>query len=498
MKMRIFSFFLFTFSFFLFITCSDDPVAPVTTGTVAGQVLDSQSGTPIANASITTTPATNAITSDSSGSFTIPNVEESKFTVSASKAGYRKGIVNVNVQAGDTAQAIIQLNREEDTNTPPTTPHNPTPADGTVDQAVSLTLKWSSEETDPGDTLTYDVYLYPGNNSPQQIVSGGTEDSVVATDLKYGTTYYWQVVAKDNNDGVTHGKVWSFKTVSFPDNPMVYARSVDGNYDIYSANVDTLDSRVVRLTEESSRDWYPRLNPARDKIAFVSDRTVEPHIYTMNTDGSNIVKVTQIPVTGYYNYGIGFCWSPNGTRFLYSNYEKLYRIDANGTGLTQIATAPENRHFREVDWSPLGDKIVALTIGSWFYDSEIYVMDANGSNMALLIDNWDGAIESPSFSPDGKQIVFSHDVSGHEVSSGRQLDAHVIIADVDTGDTTDVSQNKPAGTNDTNPRFSPDGSKIIFCNAPNNDPQAKSIWIMDVNGENRKKIVSHGTMPDWR
>ena len=39
-------------------------------------------------------------------------------------------------------------------------------------------------------------------------------------------------------------------------------------------------------------------------------------------------------------------------------------------------------------------------------------MDANGSNMTLLMDNLPGVMESPSFSPDGNRIVFTRDVSG--------------------------------------------------------------------------------------
>ncbi|MEM9833176.1 MAG: hypothetical protein AAF944_21260 [Bacteroidota bacterium] len=58
--------------------------------------------------------------------------------------------------------------------------------------------------------------------------------------------------------------------------------------------------------------------------------------------------------------------------------------------------------------------------------------------------------------------------------------------------------NKPAGTNDLRPRYSPDGARIIFENAPNDDPNAASIWVMDLNGDNRQLLYQNATMPHWR
>ena len=77
---------------------------------------------------------------------------------------------------------------------------------------------------------------------------------------------------------------------------------------------------------------------------------------------------------------------------------------------------------------------------------------------------------------DGKKVLFSHDISGHEVSSGKQLDTQLKIIDIASGVITDISQNKPAGTNDSDPRWAPDGAKVLFCNSPNYDEKQKSIF----------------------
>jgi TolB protein len=142
--------------------------------------------------------------------------------------------------------------------------------------------------------------------------------------------------------------------------------------------------------------------------------------------------------------------------------------------------------------------IVAQTVGVNATDNEIYLMDADGSNQTLLVDNLEGIIESPSFSIDSKEVIFTRDISGYSSGTGRQLDAHIFVIDISTQEIVDLSQNKPSGTNDTNPRFSPDGAHIIFENASNISGSQKSVWMMNTDGSNRVKLYDNAEMPDWR
>ncbi|MGD8305255.1 MAG: carboxypeptidase regulatory-like domain-containing protein [Ignavibacteria bacterium] len=479
----------------LLFSCKEETVQPEMFGSISGIVLDADDNTPIVGASVITSPPTNAVVTDNSGIFEYINITVGNYTITVTKNEYVKNTVSAQVRDGETTSPTILLNKSTSNNTPPDEPSNPFPENNAINQSVVLNLAWSASDPDNGDTLSFDVFLYESNNPTHtEIASEITDTSVTVDNLLYNTTYFWQVIVKDG-EAATNGSIWSFTTLSQLDNHFFYASSIDGNYDIYS--LDTTSGSTIRLTNNLYRDWWPRLNPNGSKIAYVSNEQVNPQIFIMELNGSNIFRVTTVPIAGYHNNGIGFSWSPDGGQLLYGNYNKLYKIDQFGANLTQIATAPPNRHFRETDWSHAINRIVVLTVGENPYDSEIYLMDSNGSNMNLFFSNLPGSIEFPSFSVDGNNIMFTRDVSGFESPDGRQLDSHIFIMSINGSDTTDVSINKPDGTNDLQPRFSPDGAKIIFVNSLNVLGSATDIWMMDSNGDNRTKIIDNAIMPEW-
>ncbi len=496
-KFRLFRNILVILTVVLLSSCKEDTVQPELYGSISGIVMDQSTSAVIEGAGITTSPPTSAILTASNGKFTIDNIPVGNYTITAQKNGYKKASVSISVRENTATQATIFLEVDNGTNAAPNTPSNPVPSNAAADQPVNLTLMWSASDPDAGDSLSYSVYLYKSGSSSQDIIASGIADTTVdVEDLEYNTTYFWQVVVKDSGGLSANSETWSFTTMPFPDNPLVYSKKTNDNYEIFSN--DTAATAEIRLTDLVSREWWPRFNSRRNKIAYTSDANVGANIYTMNTDGSGVLQVTNIPVTGYHNYGIGFCWSFDDGKFFYSNNDKLYSINVNGSGRTTIATAPAGRNFREVEQSSQGNKLVVLTIGSEVYNSEIYLMNSDGSNMTLFVDNQPGITERPSFSVDGTKVMFTHDISGYQNQDGRQLDSHIFIYSVNGSDSVDVSLNKPAGTNDTNPRFSPDGAKIIFNNAPNDGSKTPGIWIMDTDGTDRRMIIEDGIMPDWK
>ena len=486
-------------------SCNENTVSPVVFGSISGIVYAPDGQTPIEGVKITTNPATNAIVTDASGRFAIESIPIGNYSITAAKSGYSQTTASVAVTVNKSAQAVIMLGAGSGGFTPGI-PVNPLPADQATNQPVSLTLSWHNNVTSgfSSDTTFFDVYLFESGSATKQLVASGIQDtSTVVSKLKFNTTYFWQVTAKGTDTLKANSDIWSFTTMAVPNNSILFSRIVNGNYQVFSSDSGSVN--LVQLTSNNSRNWWARFNPKHDKIAFTSNSTVDPQIYTMNSDGSGLFQVTTVGVTGYGNNGIGFCWAPDGYNILYSHNDKLYRIGADGSNLTLIATAPSGRNFRECGYSPDGSKIVALTVGSNVYDSEIYTMNSDGSNMALLVANSSGGTGSPSFSIDGSKVLYTHDVSGYQSNDGRMLDSHLFVIDVNTKAVVDLSivnqsnnNNKQNGTNDLNPRYSANGGKIIFENGSNVLNSTKDIWVMSADGSNRTKIITDGIMPDLK
>jgi hypothetical protein len=89
----------------------------------------------------------------------------------------------------------------------PGTPANPSPAAGATSVSTSITLSWSAQ-----GATSYDL-RFGTSASPSLIASGLTSTTYPERSLIAGTTYYWQIVAR-NAQGTTSGPMWTFTTAA--------------------------------------------------------------------------------------------------------------------------------------------------------------------------------------------------------------------------------------------------------------------------------------------
>ena len=490
----------------LMLACEENTVEPTLYGSLDGIVTDGRNNAPLANAVISTNPATSSFTTDANGRFTLSNLAIGKYAISVRRTDYTAQTVNVTVTEGTPTPVAIILEKASTTNRPPNAPFSPSPANQVVNQASTLTLRWRVSDMDgKSDSLRNDVVLYESNSSDRRLLLTNSRDTTVAVSgLKYNTIYFWQVTTTDKAGASTRGELWSFQTTPLPDNRFLYVRTVNGNTDIYSS--DDQGNNIVRLTNSAFVETAPQLSPNRDRVAFTSNELGQFQLYTMNRDGSDKRRISLFSVDGYNNAGVSYRWSPDGSQLIYAHYNVLYRVNRDGTGHAVLATAPTGRHFRECDWTAQGNRILVQTIGTDPFDSEVYLMNADGSNPTIVLGNLPGRLDSPSFSIDGRDILYTRDLAGFNDATGRQLNAHVLILRAD-GSTVDVSagnmiagsaNSKPAGTNDLYPHYTPDGSKIIFVNTSNDNLSPPEVWVMDLDGRNRTRLFQNATLPDWK
>jgi len=123
-------------------------------------------------------------------------------------------VVAIDSQGMETAGEVWEF--ATSISNPPRAPAGPSPADGAEEQSILTELSWTGGDPDQGDAVVYDVYLGPSETPPL------AKESVAETTYKPPrilaplTTYYWKIVARDNNGLETEGGVWSFTTGLIP------------------------------------------------------------------------------------------------------------------------------------------------------------------------------------------------------------------------------------------------------------------------------------------
>lgn len=194
-----------------------------------------------------------------------------------------------------------------------------------------------------------------------------------------------------------------------------YSFSPDGKHLVFTSNfqppnswiyvIDVDGSHLKPLIEDKlSGNWFPDWSPNGDKIAFASDRYGEFNLFTMNSDGTDITRLTNYDSSAPN-------WSPDGKQIAFQvkkddDYE-IYVMNADGTSKKQLTQNPA-KDMAPV-WSPDGKKIAFYTERDG--NGEIYLMDADGKNQTNLTMN-PANDSSYSWSPDGKNLVFESKRSG--------------------------------------------------------------------------------------
>ena len=476
--------------------CKEDTIEPKLFGSVFGEVLQRTDNVPVRQVTVSTNPPTSSVTTDSSGRFSLVDIPEGTYSLRAEKDGFLTEVTSVTVFGDVDANVIVRLENDSSANLPPSAPEAIAPTDGATAQAIDLTLTWTATDPDSEGELRYDVLLFDADQSSARRILTASPDTTMQLDsLAYGSTYFWQVIVDDGINEPVRSPVWQFTTRSFPNQRYLFARATGGNYAIYSA--DGLGSEL-QLTSTQFSSWRPRMNPQRSKIAFISNREVASHLYVMNRDGSDIQRVTTVPVSGADPLELDFTWSPDGTELLYMANSFLYKIRPDGSGLNRFAVAPVDFTFAEVDWTGQGGGIVARIVGETPYDSFILTIEPDGELGQFVYVNSSGATGGPMYSVSGQRVLFTHDVSGFESLEGRQLDARIFEQTLASNANMDLSFEKPNGTNDLDPIYSPDGSKILFVNTNNDGISRRDIYVMNVDGTDRELLFENAIMPEWK
>ncbi|MEO1173812.1 MAG: hypothetical protein AAFX94_17450, partial [Myxococcota bacterium] len=170
--------------------------------------------------------------------------------------------------------------------------------------------------------------------------------------------------------------------------------SVDGNTEIYM--MDWSGDNLKRLTNSWGQDVSPTWSPDGKQIAFVSSRAGNPHIYVMNSDGTNQRRLT---FQGNYNQEPKWSPKPGGPIVFTARDERLkydiFLVDPGSGELTRLTQDEGNNE--SPSFSPDGNQIVFTSTRAPGAGKKIYVMDIDGRNQRRITRG--GGFESPVWGP---------------------------------------------------------------------------------------------------
>lgn len=477
-------------------SCGKEVIDQTGYGVVTGRVLKEVTFEPIANAKVSSSPSSSIVFTDSLGNFSMTNVPAGQYSFQAQKDGYIARFEGGTVITNAAIQIVFELKVQQTDNNPPTIPVITAPVDNAIDQPLNVNLAWTSSDPE-SDPLTYEVTLRNDTDTTIQTYSNITTPNYTLINLNYATKYYWQVSVSDGENPPVLSAVSSFKTAIFPNARFLFVRKVNGNNVIITAN-DT--GNELQISPLGSNCYRPRKNTQANRIAFIKSDGAQEHIYTMNPDGSNVFKVTNsVPITGFNLDFIDFSWSGNGSQIIYPSFDKLYRINADGSGLVQIYQTTGGKFISECDWSVDGSLIAIKTNDINGYNAEIIVIDQGGNLLNTVLTGVSGAVGGLHFSVNNQKLLFTRDITGYQAPDYRQLDTNIFMYDFVLNAITQPAVSKPSGTNDLDVRFSPNEADLLFVNTSNDGVSTRYIQKYTIGATAaRTTLYTNGTMPDWK
>jgi Tol biopolymer transport system component len=207
-----------------------------------------------------------------------------------------------------------------------------------------------------------------------------------------------------------------------PDHSKGYVWAVHPTFDIYLA---TLDGKIVKkLTDTPGYDAEATVNFKTKKIIYTSMASGDLELWTMNEDGSGKKRITNTE-----GYDGGAVFSRDGTKMVWRAYhpDTPEKKAAYQALLKQNLTTPMKM--------------------------ELWLANADGSN-AKQITNYGCASFAPTFTPDGKKILFA--------SNKAKCDSSLFELYLINLDGSGLEQVTDYGKFTSFPEFSPDGKKLIF------------------------------------
>ena len=195
--------------------------------------------------------------------------------------------------------------------------------------------------------------------------------------------------------------------------------------------------------------------------------------------GGNSIYFNETILHPTYEGQIAYCYQP-----MQGGLHQIYRINSDGSNNTKMINAQIGLNHH--DWSPDAKMLAAVGYVNQT-TSSIYKFNSDGTGLTRLTTTANVFDSEPSWSPDGSKIAFTRIYRTQNYRNELWLM------------NADGSNQHYIGVVGFAAKWSPDGTKFIFTNTGDWGPpgfKGSDIKICDTNGTNVQQIT-HTTGDEW-
>ncbi len=260
---------------------------------------------------------------------------------------------------------------------------------------------------------------------------------------------------------------------------IAYVSDLTGNREIYIMDYD--GKGPVQLTVDESIAVSPRWSSDGTQISYLSYGSGRPHVYIYNVNTGKRRKVLAFP-----GLSLSLSWAPSGDRVAFTTTKdgnaEIYTMRPDGTDLRRIT-------FNEADdlsptWSPTGRQLAFTSDRGG--DPQIYAMDSEGGNIRRLtfVGKYNTA---PVWSPKGERVAY--------VCQDGKKWLKICTVRLDSLESVQITGN--GAWDDQSPSWAPNGEELVFTS---NRLGKDQIFAVRLDGEGLLRLTSgesNATSPAW-
>jgi Tol biopolymer transport system component len=265
--------------------------------------------------------------------------------------------------------------------------------------------------------------------------------------------------------------------------------------DIWTMNPEGGDKvqTVFDPNYDAQSDW----SPDGTRIAFRSQRGGRFEIsivdFRVRDAATGRPRVTHVVTSTDGSQTSMPSWFPDGNGLIYrrtsppagvTTRSDIWAMDLDGANRRPVVVLPGDQHY--ASYSPDMKQLVYASnlVGE---QRRIEVMDVATKAVKVLFDAGPTIDDAaPAWSPDGRQIAFESQQDG---------DKEIYVMNADGSNVRQLTHNT---IHDEGPAWAPDGTKLVFSRGPDN--LSVDIWTMNADGSDPRQLTTYAgrdESPDW-